>query len=162
LVVDWVAVDTQSKAWQNQALGHPLALAFKVEGSEAALVVVVAASVEALEATEAVSVVTEVGLAGIEVGSVVEEALVIKVQVALEAEEDFQTVHLHQMHQADQADREVVGMVVGTELVLPTALDLTMATGVVAMDTGLVVNGIIVAAQAARQGLTAVEINVVE
>jgi hypothetical protein len=155
LVVDWVAEDTQSKAWQNQALDHPLALAFKVEGSEAALVVAVAASVEALEAIEAVSVVTEVG-------SVVEEALAIKVQVALEAEEDFQTVHLRQMHQADQADREVVGMVVGTELVLPTALDLTMATGVVAMDTGLVVNGIIVAAQAARQGLTAVEINVVE
>jgi hypothetical protein len=144
-------------------LGHLLALAFKVEGSEAALVVaVVAASVEALEVIEAVSVVTEVGLAGIEVGSAVEEALAIKVQVALEVEEDFQTVHLHQMHQADQADREVVGMVVGTELVLPTVLDLTMATGVVAMDTGLVVNEIIVGAQVARQGLTVVEINVVE
>jgi hypothetical protein len=133
-----------------------------VEGSEAALVVAVAASVEVLEVIEAVSVVTEVGLAGIEVGSAVEGALAIKAQVASEAEEDSQTVHPHQMHQADQADHEAVGMVVGTELVLPTVPDLTMATGAVAMGTVLVVNEIIVAARAARQGLTAAEINVAE
>jgi hypothetical protein len=162
LVVDWVAVDTQSKALQNQALDHPLALASKAEGSEAALVVVVAASVEASEVIEAVSVVTEVGLAGIEVGSVVEGALATKAQVASEAEEDSQTGHPHQMRQADQADREGVGMVVGTDPVLPTVLDLTMATGAVAMGMVLVVNEIIVAAQAVRQGLTAVEINVAE
>ena len=124
--------------------------------------VAVAVSVEALEVIEAVSVVTEVGLAGIEVGSAVEEALAIKVQAALEAEEDSQTGHLHQMRQADQADREAVGMVVGTGLVRPTVLDLTMATEAVAMGTGLVANEIIVVARAARQGLTAVETNVVE
>jgi hypothetical protein len=119
--------------------------------------------VEASEVIEeAVLVVTEAGLAGIEVGSVVEEALATKVQVASEAEEDSQTVHPHQMHRADPADREVVGMVVGTEPVLPTVLDLTMATGAVAMGMVLVVNEIIVAAPAARQGLTAVEINVAE
>jgi hypothetical protein len=148
LVVDWVAVDTQSKALQNQALDHPLALASKAEGSEAALVVVVAASVEASEVIEAVSVV--------------EGALATKAQVASEAEEDSQTGRPHQMRQADQADREGVGMVVGTDPVLPTVLDLTMATGAVAMGMVLVVNEIIVAAQAVRQGLTAVEINVAE
>jgi hypothetical protein len=158
-----VAVDIQSKAFQNPASDHPLALASKVEGSEAGLVVVVAASVEASEVTEeAVLVVTEAGLAGIEVGSAVEGALATKVQVASEAEEDSQTVHLHQMRQADRADRGAVGMVVDTEPVLPTVLDLTMATGAVAMGMVLVVNEIIVAAPAARQGLTAVEINVVE
>ena len=155
-------MDTQNKAWQNRASGHPLALASKVEGSEAALVVAVAASAEVLEVIEAVSVVTEVGLAGIEVDLVVEGALAIKAQVASEAEEDSQTVHPRQMRQADQADREAVGMVVGTQLVLPTVLDLTTVTGAVATGTGLVVNEIIVAAQAARQGLTAVEINAAE
>jgi hypothetical protein len=144
-------------------LDHPLALASKAEGSEAGLVVAVAASVEASEVIEeAVLVVTEAGLAGIEVGSAVEGALATKVQVASEAEEDSQTAHLHQMRQADQADRGAVGMVVGTEPVLPTVLDLTIATGAVAMGMVLVVNEIIVAAPAARQGLTAVEINVAE
>jgi hypothetical protein len=134
-----------------------------VEGSEAGLVVAVAASVEASEVIEeAVLVVTEAGLAGIEVGSAVEGALATKVQVASEAEEDSQTVHLHQMRQADKADRGAVGMVVDTEPVLPMVLDLTMATGAVAMGMVLVVNEIIVAAPAARQGLTAVEINVAE
>jgi hypothetical protein len=175
-VVDWVAVDIQSKALQNLASDHPLALASKAEGSEAALVVAVAASVEASEVIEAVLVVTEVALvvtevalavteaalAGIEVGSAAEGALVTKVQVASEAEEDSQTVHPHQMRQADLADREAVGMVLATDPVLPTVLDLTMATGAVAMGMVLVVNEIIVAAPAARQGLTAVEINVVE
>ena len=161
-MVDWVAVGTQSKALQNPALGHPLALASKAEGSEAALVAAGVASVEALEVIEAVSVATEVDLVGIEVGSVVEGGLATKVQVALEAEEDSQTVPPHQMHQADQADHGRVGMVVGTEPGLSTVLDLTMATGVVAMGTVLVVNEIIVAARVARQGLTAVEINVAE
>lgn len=151
-----MAVDIQSKALQNPASDHLLALASKAEGSEAALVVAVAASVEASEVIEeAVLVVTEAG-------SAVEGALATKVQVASEAEEDSQTVHPHQMHQADQADRGAVGMVVGTEPVLPTVLDLTMATGAVAMGMVLVVNEIIVAAPAARQGLTAVEINVAE
>ena len=162
-MVDWVAVDIQNKALQNPASGHPLALASKAEGSGAALVVAVAASVEASEVIEeAVLVVTEAGLAGIEVGSAVEGALATKVQVASEAEEDSQTVHPHQMRQADQADRGAVGMVVGTEPVLPTVLDLTMATGAVAMGMVLVVNECIVAAPVARQGLTAVEINVAE
>jgi hypothetical protein len=161
-VVDWVAVDIQNKALQNPASGHPLALASKAEGSGVALVVVVAASVEASEVIEAVLVVTEAALAGIEVGSAGEGALATKVQVASEVEEDSQTVHLHQMRQADPADLEVVDMVVGTDPVLPTVLDLTMVTEAVAMGMALVVNEIIVAVPAARQGLRVVEINVAE
>jgi hypothetical protein len=162
LVVDWGAEDTQSKASPNPASGHPLARVSKAEAFEAALVAAVVAFVGVSEVIEAVSVVTEVALAGIEVGSAVEGGLATKAQVASEGEEDSQMVHLHRMRQADQAGREAVGMAVGTELVLPTVRALTMATGVVAMGTAWVVTEIIVAARAARQGLTAVEINVAE
>jgi hypothetical protein len=142
-------------------LDHLLALASKLVASGAALagVAVAVAFVEASGATAVVSVEIEAASAEIEVGMVEEAALATKAEVALEAEEDSQTALPRQMHQADQAEGEAVGMVVGMGAALPMVLDPTMATAAAAMD--MVLAATTVAARAAHPGLTAVEINVV-
>jgi hypothetical protein len=136
-------------------LDHLLALASKLVASGAALAGVAVAFVEASGATAVVSVETEAASAEIEVGMAEEAALATKAVVALEAEEDSQTALHRQMHQADQAEGEAVGM----EVALPMVLDPTMATAAAAMD--MVLAATTVAARAAHPGLTAVEINVV-
>lgn len=148
-------------------MDHLLALASKLVASKlvasgAALAGVAVAFVEASGATavvsveiEAASAEIEAASAEIEVGMVEEAALATKAEVALEAEEDSQTALHRQMHQADQAEGEAVGMGVA----LPMVLDPTMATAAAAMD--MVLAATTVAARAAHPGLTAVEINVV-
>jgi hypothetical protein len=115
----------------------------------------VVVSVEASEVIEADLVGREVALAEIEVGMADEAALATRAAVALEVEEDSQTVRHHRMRRVDQAEREAVGM----ELALRMVLDPTMATAVVAMDMVLAVNETTVVARAAHPGLTAVEIS---
>ena len=127
--------------------------------------VVAVAFVEASGATAVVSVETEAASAEIEVGMAEEAALATKAEVALEAEEDSQTALHRPMHQADQAEREAVGMVVGMEVALPMVLDPSMATAATAATAAAAMDMVLaattVAARAAHPGLTAVEINVV-
>ena len=159
MVGDWAVEDTQNKAWQNLASDLRQALASKVvEGSGVALEVAVGVSAEGSEVIEA-GLATEAVSAEIEVGMAEEAALATKAEVALEPGEDSQTVRRRPMRLVDRVDRVAVVMVAGMELDLQTVLDLTMATGAVAMGMVLVVIEIIVAAPAVRQGLTAVEIN---